>query len=254
MQEWKLIALDMDGTLLNEDLTVSEENKYWIRQARDAGIEVTLSSGRYITYVTPFIEELGLAVPVVTNNGCEVWRADGRLIERNTLDLEHSVFLNNLAIEFGIEYRGYSAEGRFYESDMPKDLAPYTWLMYLYFVRDPIVLVQIWERLERHGGFELTMSSPYKIDVNPKGIHKGRGLATVCKHLGIHPGEVVALGDSINDVPMLKWAGMGIAMDNAIDEVKQSAWWVTEDHRRHGVARAIERLLNGTFPARRTGS
>jgi 5-amino-6-(5-phospho-D-ribitylamino)uracil phosphatase len=103
----KLLAFDMDGTLLNQRGHISGENLRWLEEARRRGIEITLVTGRHISKVLPFAEELKLTVPFVTSNGCEVWSPDGKLLRRTILPLTERQWIQQLAVEHGLGYRAY---------------------------------------------------------------------------------------------------------------------------------------------------
>jgi 5-amino-6-(5-phospho-D-ribitylamino)uracil phosphatase len=246
MNRWQLIALDMDGTLLRRDGTVSAENRKWIQKAREQGIEVTLATGRHIRSALPYMEELGFTAPVVTSNGGEVWTADLVLLERHPLPLEDVRFLHEIALQYkkyGTHIWANTINEIVHWDTFPEKIEQMIWLKFGYQNNDLSVIQEILHRLQAYGRFEITNSDPRNIEVNPAGINKASGLQTVCEHLRISPSRVVTMGDSLNDVAMLRWAGMGIAMGNAQEEVKAAADSVTASHEQDGVARAIERLL-----------
>jgi 5-amino-6-(5-phospho-D-ribitylamino)uracil phosphatase len=246
MSKWRLIALDMDGTLLDRDGTVSAENRKWINKAREAGIEVTLATGRHIRSARVWIEELGLQMPVVTSNGGEVWTVDHVLLDRNALSWEDVHFLYDLAVKYkkyGTHIWANTVDEIIHWDTFPESIEHFTWLKFGYQNDNLLVIKDILRRLRAYGRFEITNSDPTNIEVNPVGVNKASGLQKVCDYLGIHHLQVVTMGDSLNDVAMLQWAGMGIAMGNAQEEVKAIADYVTMPHDRDGVARAIEMLL-----------
>jgi HAD superfamily hydrolase (TIGR01484 family) len=248
MPDWKLIALDMDGTSLDLGLDISEENRHWMRRAMAAGIQVTFATGRHIKGpVSRFMRELGMTAPVVTLNGGEVWTADGQLLDRHPHDPEDIKFLHQLAESFGVHHWATTSEGVVSDEPLPPRVADYVWLKFGFYADDLQAVRRIWGILEERDRFELSNSDPHNIEVNPKGVTKAAGLEVVCRHLGIKPSQVVVMGDSLNDVAMIRWAGLGIAMGNAQSEVKRVADWVTDTCQAHGVARAIERLLSGTM-------
>lgn len=243
MSDWRLIALDMDGTLLEREGTISAENKLWIRKAREAGVEVTLATGRYIRLVQPYVEELGLNAPVVTNNGSEVWTADGKLLQRHIMKTEDIRFLHDLALEYNTYYWSSVAGNMFKPSNFPELIEDYQWLKFGFHHENQDVIERIWDKIERRGQLELSSSGKKNIEINPLGITKVTGLQVVCRVLGISPAQVVTMGDGLNDVAMLKWSGLGIAMDNAPESVKAASNRTTAHYLEHGVAKAIEQLL-----------
>jgi 5-amino-6-(5-phospho-D-ribitylamino)uracil phosphatase len=244
MSEWQLIALDMDGTLLDSCGSVSEENQKWLQIARNAGIQVTIATGRPKRHVTPFVEFLGLHTPYVTANGSEVWTVDGQLLERHTLSVEQVHFLHDLAQEFGIRFFFSVADVDIKAGILPQHVESYEWLKFGYRIDEQRLMTDIWNRLQEHGGFEITSSGPNNIEINPKGVSKATGLSKVCDYLGFKPCRVVTIGDGLNDIKMLQWAGLGIAMGNAEEVVKERAGYVTGRNEEHGVASAIKFLLH----------
>ena len=99
------------------------------------------------------------------------------------------------------------------------------------------------KELQERGEFELSNSTPTNIEVNPAGINKARGLTLVCERLGIEMKNVMAVGDSLNDLAMIAEAGLGIAMGNAQEVVKKAAAWVTSTNNEDGVALAIHKWV-----------
>jgi 5-amino-6-(5-phospho-D-ribitylamino)uracil phosphatase len=242
--KWRLIALDMDGTTLDKDGRISEENRTWIHAARQAGIEVTFATGRHLNgIVRTYVEDLGLKVPVVTVNGGEVWTTEGDLLSRSVFTTDEIGTLYDLAHEMGLSYWGGTVDGMFQMHDLPSQVEESVWLKFGFFGKDERVIQRVWNQLKNDGRFEVTNSHPLNIEVNPKGVSKAVGLQVVCDYLGIEAGQVVTMGDGMNDVEMLRWAGLGIAMGNAQNVVKESADFVTSRFDENGVAAAIQKYV-----------
>ncbi|MFD2613267.1 HAD family hydrolase [Paenibacillus gansuensis] len=241
---WKLLVLDMDGTLLNGAGRISEQNQMWIEHARRAGMEIALASGRHIHYVKEAAEQLRITFPIVTNNGCEVWDPSGELIRRTGMSSGQIEWLYRLALEQHMPFRVYAADADF-ESNVFHEalLDQHSWLMFMFRIREETGKLTLWEKLLAKGGFELSMASPSKLDVNPAGISKGHAVEAICRARGIPLKQVAAIGDGLNDESLLRRAGLGIAMGNAVDEVKAAADWVTADCDSDGVAKAIQYIL-----------
>ncbi|MCL6626635.1 Cof-type HAD-IIB family hydrolase [Alicyclobacillus shizuokensis] len=251
MPDWKLIALDMDGTSLDLGLDISEENRHWMQRAMQAGVAVTFATGRHILGpVRQFMRELGMTWPVVTLNGGEVWTADDRLLERHPLHPDDIRFLYDLARQFDVHWWATTVDGVVSDVDIEPHLRQATWLKFGFYADNMDTVERIWALLESRGRYELSNSNPNNIEVNPRGVTKASGLQTVCDHLGITQDQVIVMGDSLNDIPMMRWAGLGVAMGNAQERVKQEADFVTDVCEAHGVARAIERLLSDRITTR----
>jgi HAD superfamily hydrolase (TIGR01484 family) len=246
MGSYKLVALDMDGTLLNEEKEISAENRKAIFAALEAGVTVMVSTGRGVQSVSPYIEELGLQTPIVAVNGSEVWKSPGELLQRVLLPVEQVKEMHRIALELDTWYWAYAVEGIFNKegwTDSPDDIR---WLKFGYYTEDEAKLARIRQTLESWGTLEITNSHPCNLELNPKGISKASGVRAVCGMLGITMDEVIAMGDSLNDLSMIREAGLGVAMGNAQDGVKAAADLVTVTNDEHGVAKVIrEYILQG---------
>ena len=243
MGNYKLIALDLDGTLLTEEKTISAENRAALKEAQEAGITVMFSTGRGVQNVLQYIEELQLTSPLVTVNGGEIWKRPGELHVRRTLDAALIRRMHKLAEQYDTWFWGYTVGGLYNKERWLTDEETETkeWLKFGYFTEDTSSLGKIHEELAAWGLLELTNSHPSNIEVNPKGVTKASGVREVCAMLGIGMSQVIAMGDSLNDESMIREAGLGIAMGNAQEAVKQFADTVTLTNEEHGVAHAIRK-------------
>jgi len=242
---YKLIALDMDGTVLDESSRITEENRKWIHRAIEHGVTVMFATGRGLQSVQPYVQELGLVSPMVTVNGSEVWEAPGMLRTRHIMDPARIREMADLAVKLNTWYWGYAVEGLFTKDRWVQDLASVEWLKFGFYMEDADILRQIQSELDAAGRYELTNSHPFNIEVNPRGVSKESGLREVCEMLGITMDEVIAMGDSRNDLAMIRSAGLGIAMGNAQEDVKAAADYVTALNTEDGVARAIRKFVFG---------
>ncbi len=237
----KLIALDMDGTLLSSDLKVSEENRQAIAEAREKGVQVMLSTGRWIDFCYSYAVDLELDTYIVTVNGGEIWTASKELVERHLHDHQLMEEMWQLGHDLDVYMWLVSTEKVFY--DHPGDFSAHEWLKIGYMTEDLDKLKIIRERLSTNDKLEITNSLPTNIEVNPVGVNKANGIERVCEKLGITMDEVMAVGDSLNDIKMIQRAGLGVAMGNAQDKVKQAADFVTDTNDHHGVAKAIRKFV-----------
>ncbi|WP_262360921.1 Cof-type HAD-IIB family hydrolase [Gorillibacterium timonense] len=245
IKRYKLIALDMDGTVLNEESQISPENRKWMERAIEHGVPVMFATGRGLQSVQPYVQELGLASPMVAANGSEVWEAPGRLKTRHLMEVEWIHEMVELAKKHDSWFWGYAVEGLFNKERWLDDPGSVEWLKFGFYLEDAEVLAKIYAELEQTGRYELTNSHPFNIEVNPHGVSKESGMREVCDMLGITMDEVIAMGDSLNDLKMIRAAGLGIAMGNAQEEVKAAADYITALNTEDGVARAIEKFVFG---------
>ncbi|MEF3302740.1 Cof-type HAD-IIB family hydrolase [Paenibacillus sp. GYB003] len=246
--KWKMLALDLDGTLLDRNGTVSEENAEWVRKAQRSGLHVVLVSGRHRLRMMPIVESLGLRLPIISTNGCEIWSAEGRLLDRKVLSWKDVEAVHLLAFRHNVRYRAYCAEGVF-DSDKRSYLAQmdYSWLKVLLKSDSCESLLAAYERLLATDRLELIVygapGEPHQIDVQPKGTGKAAALDKLCRTLGIRRDDVVAIGDDRNDVDMLRFAGLGVAMANAPDDVRAAADAIAPHDLESGVGRTIASLM-----------
>lgn len=241
-KEIKLIALDMDGTLLTSGGEISDTNRKVIAKAIEQGIYVVLSTGRWLGSCLPFAESLKLTSYLVTVNGGEIWTMNKELIERHLLDPKIMEKMWELANHLGVNTWIVSTEKVYYQGDRPDDFYAHEWLKFGCDSQEKVKLDKIVEELSHHDELELTNSLPTNIEVNPIGVNKASALERVCRELGITMNEVIAAGDSLNDIKMIQEAGIGIAMGNAQEVIKQVADDVTDTNDNDGVAKAIEKF------------
>jgi 5-amino-6-(5-phospho-D-ribitylamino)uracil phosphatase len=240
--EIKLIALDMDGTLLTNKHEISAANRQAIKEAREKGIIVVLSTGRSIRKVRKHMDSLELTSYLVTVNGSEIWDDKSELVERSIVKTDLMQWMWNLSQHHNTKFWAISTENNYFD-EMPVDIHEHEWLKFGFNIEDDTIRKKIFFELQEKGEFELTNSTPKNIEVNPAGINKAKGLQIVCERLGIEMKNVMAVGDSLNDLAMIKEAGLGVAMGNGQDIVKRAADWVTASNNEDGVAVAIHKWV-----------
>lgn len=240
----KLIALDMDGTLLNGNHEVSSENQKAIRAAQEKNVKVMLCTGRWLQSCYSYADTLKLNTFLITSNGGEIWSESRSLLERHLHDAKTMEQMWTLGNELGIHMWLVSTDGVFHDKP-PKDFSEYDWLKIGFHSEDRKKLKVVLDKLPTKDMLEITNSSLFNIEVNPIGVNKANALERVCKEMGITMNEVMAVGDSLNDIKMIERAGVGVAMGNAQDVVKESADYITETNENDGVAQAIEHFVLG---------
>ena len=238
----KLIALDMDGTLLNSDQEVSDYTKEVIQKALDKDVHVVLSTGRWLKSCYPYAEELNLNSYLVTVNGGEIWTMDMELLDRHLLPAEKVEKMWHIGKEVGV-HMWMMATNEAFRNTPPDDFYHYDWLKFGCHSLEQEKLDKMIEELSYIEGLELTNSMPTNVEANPAGVNKAAALKKVCKEIGITMDEVMACGDSLNDIKMIQEAGIGVAMGNAQEAILKAADVVTETNDRDGVALAIEKYV-----------
>lgn len=265
---YKLIALDMDGTLLNSDKTISERNKNAIKEARKKGVYVVLASGRPIDGLLNFLEDLDLISDddyVLSYNGCLVQKSKSRdvisSVSINGSDLD---YLYKLSKEVGVNIHAFSKDRGLitpknskytqYEADQNfitvkevshDNLDLDEEIIKIMMIDEPDILDNGIKKLpkELEEKYSIAKSAPFFLEFFNKEANKGLGLELLAKHLGIRKEEIITMGDAMNDYPMISYAGLGIAMGNACDEIKEISNYVTDSNDNDGVAKAIEKFV-----------
>ena len=243
MTSYKMIALDMDGTLLNERSEISEANLLAIRECLERGLVVCVATGRGIATAAPYIGMIGNHLPFVTANGSEVWRNRNELHSRIEMDAALIVELRSWALKHDIWYWGTAADKVYNKNQWCEDPYKVSWLKFGFHCEDERLLARLRRKGEEMGIFEITNSHPANLEFNPRGVNKASGLRQVCGLHGIAMEEVIAIGDSLNDLAMIREAGLGVAMGNAQDEVKRQADMVTLSHVEDGVAHILREIV-----------
>jgi 5-amino-6-(5-phospho-D-ribitylamino)uracil phosphatase len=245
MDAIKLIALDLDGTLLTDEKTVTAETKLWIRRAVHSGVTVMFSTGRGIQTAGSIWDELELNSPMVLLNGAEIWEGPGRFRKRTFLPRKTVRRLHAAAVSHSAGYWGYSVESLTGSREWTEEMFERDWMKFGIKHDDQAVLAAIRRQLEGEEALTITASAPTNLEISVQGVTKESGVREVCEMLGIAMNEVMAVGDSDNDVCLLCSAGLGIAMGNAEEHVKSIADAVTGFNNDGGVAQAIRRFVFG---------
>ncbi|WP_369888440.1 Cof-type HAD-IIB family hydrolase [Bacillus halotolerans] len=234
----KLIAIDMDGTLLNDEQLISDENRNAIREAEDKGVYVVISTGRTLMTCRELAESLKLSSFLITANGSEIWDSNFNLVERKLLHTDHIKMMWDLRNKHNTNFWA-STVNKVWRGEFPENITDHEWLKFGFDIEDDDIRNEVLAELRKNKELEITNSSPTNIEVNALGINKAAALATVSEKLGFTMENVMAMGDSLNDIAMIKEAGLGVAMGNAQDVVKETADWITDTNIEDGVAKAI---------------
>lgn len=235
----RLIAIDMDGTLLNSEHVIPEENKQAIKEAEAKGVHVVISTGRTLMTCRELVEPLKLSSYLVTANGSEIWDSNFQLIERELLHPDHVQMMWDLKNRYETDYWASTVD-KVWRGEFPERIHDHEWLKFGFDIHDDAVREEVLHTLKTNGQLEITNSSPTNIEVNAAGINKAAALAKVAERIGCTMDNVMSLGDSLNDMAMIQEAGLGIAMGNAQEVVKEAADWITASNTEHGVAKAIQ--------------
>ncbi|EHB66046.1 MULTISPECIES: Cof-type HAD-IIB family hydrolase [Paenibacillus] len=241
--KYKLIALDLDGTLLTDEKQITQETKRWLQYAIDHGVKVMFSTGRGLQTAQGLWDELGLDSPMVLLNGAEIWEGPGRLKKRVFLPRDTVRNIHAIASERGEWYWGYSVESLTGDKEWTPEMFERDWMKFGIGSHEQQKLAEIKEELLRWGTLEVTRSAPTNMEISVKGTTKESGVQEVCQMLGLSMSDVIAMGDSDNDAKLLKAAGLGVAMANGEDYIKSIADVMTATNNEDGVAQAIRKYV-----------
>lgn len=265
----KLIAIDLDGTLLDGKKRISERNKQALQQAKAQGVKVVLCTGRPLRAIEPFLHELELQDEgdySITFNGGLVQKNDtGEVMERATLEVSDVQSLVALAEELDLPMDVLSHDTVIILDPSKNHKTLYPELSPLLHRETAKVAELPADRLynkvvvgyhkdyldEQIQKIPATVREQYEViktrdnllEFMPKGITKAYGISLLAKDLVIEQEEVMCIGDEENDLPMIEYAGIGVAMANAIPRVKEIADVVTDSNEEDGVAKVVEKYV-----------
>ena len=266
---YRIIALDLDGTLTNHDKVITPKTREALLKAQHEGAIVVLASGRPTYGIVPLANELKLD----THGGFILAYNGGKIVDWGTQQECFAQHLPPSAIPVIYEYvkrKGHALlgyAGNEIVTEMPDD--PYVkeesrinkmnirrvdnLLMHLepnptklLMTGEPTTMIVAEEELAEQLGDKMDVfrSAPFFLELVPKGIDKAQSLLRLLAKVNLTPADMIAFGDGYNDLSMLRLAGMGVAMANAAPEVRADADYVTLSNEEDGVAVAIERFLN----------
>ncbi|MBV8245749.1 MAG: HAD family phosphatase [Candidatus Eremiobacteraeota bacterium] len=256
-----LIALDLDGTLLDSREEISARNRTAIQDALSMGVRIVLVTGRGVDTPIRISQELRLNLPVICCHGAltKDFTAN-RTLGHIPVPLQYAKPMIQFAEENGLSIAVYSEEyfhrlegSHAYMADMTgpgwREVPSFADVLhtaptFIRFLGEPSVRAMQSEFGDWPLHFKLeTWMEFMECAVTSRDAGKQQALARLCADFQIPCERVLAIGDSRNDVPMLRWAGTGVAMGNALPEVRESVRYVTATNDRDGVALAIERFV-----------
>jgi hydroxymethylpyrimidine pyrophosphatase-like HAD family hydrolase len=251
----RLVASDLDGTLLLPDETVSDRTRAALAAAKAAGVTVVLVSGRQPRSLGPIAERIGVGGIAICANGALIWDLDaGTILDATPLAAELAARLVHAlrdaipGVLFAVELEGGFGREPGWAED-PTAVPPEA------LEADALELPfeELAERARRAVGDDAvaTWAGLRLVEISAAGVTKAFALERLCRHLGIDAAEVVAVGDMPNDLAMLEWAGTAVAVANATQEVLDAADEVTAANVEDGVARLLERILAANGARRR---
>lgn len=276
MHSIRLIAVDIDGTLLNSSFQVSDANLQALLDAHERGVEIALVTGRRHDFALPVADSLGFSVTLISSNGAVTRSSDGSLFHRDLLPAaiaremvcHMAAFRANTVLSFDREGKGalvvettellnvalrrwMEKNSEYLDVVQPLEDAVTESPVQATFCGDIARMREAQQALRNSGLWEriTVLRTQYEerdlciVDVLNHGCSKGHALRRWAEHRGIERRQVMAIGDNYNDIEMLEFAGVPVIMANACDELKQNGWMITLGNNQDGVARAVESVL-----------
>ncbi|QEK11864.1 HAD family phosphatase [Crassaminicella thermophila] len=270
---YKLVVSDMDGTLLNSNNTVSENNKKALKELLEKNIHVAIATGRIYTSAKVYAKYLDIVTPVIACNGAIVRDLkDDKIIYESHIQKEDALKVLDVARKYNVYFHFYTADTFYTERLAYSSLKYSEWNKTLkeedqidirlikdsykqievsdekiYKIQmisdDQKLLNRVREELEKMGTLEICKSWHNNIEIMNKGVSKANAIDHLAKSLKVKKEEIVCFGDNENDISMLTYAGLGIAMGNAEDFVKERADYITDTNDEDGVANALRKFV-----------
>jgi Cof subfamily protein (haloacid dehalogenase superfamily) len=272
----RLVAIDLDGTLLNSRREISEGNRRALLAAVEREVQVVIVTGRRFHSALPLVSQIPCPVTLITSNGALIANSSGEVLHRDFLPRK----VAQQVLEFARAYRPYSVAifhtpgiGQVTMQDNAVDEGPLGWYaqtsahclrlvpdLEAALDRDPIQVMIGGPPAQIEPAEMLLAESPIRssihltwtkylttnisiLDVMNRGCSKGRALKIWAEQCGIQPGEVMAVGDNFNDLEMLQYAGLPVLMGNHCPELHRPDWTLTLPNDEDGVAAAIRRYV-----------
>ena len=272
----RLLALDIDGTLLNPQFQISEDDLSAVRRAHAAGVEIVIATGRRHQFALSVAQRLGVDLCLISSNGAVTRSLGGERFHRDLLPAATCLemcaamdeFRGHLVITFDKETKGSLVLERLDELTTSIRRWLETNLQFIEFVvplenalvEDPVQAMYCGTIARMEQAQQVLAASPVAsrinmlkteyperdlcmVDILNRGCSKGHALERWANHRGIAREQVMAIGDNYNDIEMLEYAGIPVIMGNASEELKARNWKVTRPNSENGIAAALEEAL-----------
>ena len=260
----RLIATDLDGTLLNNEHKISDYNKKVISAVNEKGIKVILSTGRPTSAATKFLDDLNIETDMISFNGAMITDRNGNILYENNLESSIGKELIEIAKKYKIYYQGFLGE-RWNLSDAKSkwldfyisiakinnyivgfdNIKDFSFSKFM-FIGENEILKEIAEELDKKLKDKVyyAFSRPVYLEVHSPKVSKANALCFLLNKYDIKKENVMAFGDNNNDIEMLEIAGISVAVDNAENALKEKAKYITKSNIENGVGYFINEYFN----------
>lgn len=270
---YKLVAIDLDGTLLNLNKQISDIDKEAINCAINSGVKILVCSGRIYAGARTFARYLGINGPLIACNGALIKDMDTEdVLYSDFLDFEDCKRVIDILHEYNMYFHIYAGDAMFTEK--LEFAAKFYWDKNLTLPKEKRVDIRLVENIKNEISHEASniakivtisdnleklsqvrgkveniksvsvmSSSTENFEIVNKGVSKGNALKFLSEKLGIHRNEIIAMGDNENDYSMLEFAGLAVAMGNAEDYIKDIADYITLSNNENGVSKVLNKFV-----------
>lgn len=276
--KYKLVCIDMDGTLLNSKKTVSEANKNAIKKAHELGVNIVITTGRVYENAAFYSNLIGVKSLVVASNGAIIKEKDREeVVYKSSLGIENIKQIISLCNKYKVRpnfntHNSFICGSRFVYTLVSRLFlksmtAADDGKLKMEYIKDNYKLIKkleqscddvikceiihisskkinaLKEELNELKDIEVVSSSKYNIEITAKSVSKGKAVEVLANYYKIRREEIITIGDSENDLSMIEYGGLGVAMGNAGEEIKRRADYITDTNNNDGVAKVINKFI-----------
>ncbi|MBC2580797.1 Cof-type HAD-IIB family hydrolase [Clostridium sp. DJ247] len=273
---YKLVCIDMDGTLLNSKRKITENTRSVLKNAHNNGVHIVITTGRIYDNAEYYSDLIGVKSPVIAANGAFIKEKDkDEIIYKSILGKKLSTKILNICSKYEAALEFHTSQKMYLGNKLDKSIINLLmqktllkeekieiihvknieqWKTILHNEEENIVkciisnrneeeLQKIRNEVEKLDDVEVVSSARDNIEITCKGTSKGRAVEILAGYYNLKREEIIAIGDSENDLSMIEYAGLGVAMGNAIDLVKRKANYITDTNDEEGVAKAVNKFI-----------
>lgn len=261
MKNIKIVFTDLDHTLTKSEGKIDIINKRIFEKLADIGIPVVINSGRFIPYLVPLCKQFSTSNYLIASNGAEIYNyLNNKFVYRSVLSKENIEYLNEIINNNNLLFTAYGVCKKYTNKnderhklyycknliDIDDEIAQVVIQSY-----DVNLMIQAKRELLKNDSIKIINKSPrveegilLYYDIVNSEVSKGNALIKLCEHLNIDPKKSMAIGDSGNDLDMLKAAGYKVAVENATESIKEIADVIVPSNIENGVATILNELYN----------
>lgn len=276
--KFDIVCIDIDGTLLGKKHTYSEKTKNIIKECVESGVHVVLTTGRLYNNAAYYGKQLGLKAPIIATNGAVISNEKGEIIKTSPIPYDKAIEISKILFKYKVAFQMYTIKDIYCDSIlcylgskhiMTRQIIPTRYDInykitgtfkrmekaiketskedgvskFIALSINTEKIKKLKEELKKVKDIEVYGSGSRSVEINYAGVSKGNAIEFLADINNIPRERVMCIGDNENDISMLKYAGLGVAMGNAIEELKEVADYITDTNIEDGVAKALEKFV-----------